>query len=240
MSTSPPSMRESSATRDIRARLRSLKHNKWGFIIYRCTYTSDSAWNLLMERLHEGAREALEESDSLDLLAMLDLTVRDDQSRFDGATKDEVRKHFLEWTKSKDAAAEQPDDAVKAFLNDPAGGMNGLTARYQFPIYVDEDAMRSVSEALPPWRWKDGYVVMIHSSWEMLDPETFNYEEEGLVRGEDDPSDEGEESIEGCKLEDVGWMKANVSDLVPDKYSLLKDPGNWESWYVRPPGVWHS
>ncbi|OCK76954.1 hypothetical protein K432DRAFT_251937, partial [Lepidopterella palustris CBS 459.81] len=212
---------------EIRASMQRQSHRKWGFIIYHCTYASDSAWTRFMALLNQRARESLEEEDALDLLATLDLSARDDRVLFDGADKSSVRDHFNAWLTSEEAAA-------AAEQADAWGRPRGVL--YAFPIHVDTAALESVvGESVD--RPEEGYVNLINSYWAMPDPETYDFEGNGKVRGEDDPTDEGEEPVEGCRLWDVGWMKADIFDLVPGKYATLLQPGRYYTCYKRPPVV---
>ena len=72
----------------------------------------------------------------------------------------------------------------------------------------------------------------------MPDPATFDYKGSGLDPETYDPTDEGEPEVEGCKLEDVGWMKVAVCGLMPEAYSFLQGLGAYYSVYQRPPMVW--
>lgn len=202
-----------------------------------------------MALLNQRARESLEEEDALDLLATLDLSARDDRVLFDGADKSSVRDHFNAWLTSEEAAAaaEQADawGRPRGVLFDRGGSrtlgwkMQGGSTRYAFPIHVDTAALESVvGESVD--RPEEGYVNLINSYWAMPDPETYDFEGNGKVRGEDDPTDEGEEPVEGCRLWDVGWMKADIFDLVPGKYATLLQPGRYYTCYKRPPVVWTS
>lgn len=52
----------------------------------------------------------------------------------------------------------------------------------------------------------------------------------------DDPLDEDEEPIEGCKMFDVGWMKMHYSVFGVGAPTYLT-ADSWDINYVRPPGV---
>lgn len=43
------------------------------------------------------------------------------------------------------------------------------------------------------------------------------------------------EPIEGCREEDVGWMKVATRSICTELYSLLDDPEMWRVIYKRPP-----
>lgn len=52
----------------------------------------------------------------------------------------------------------------------------------------------------------------------------------------EDPYDEGEDPVNGCKMYDVGWMKIGVEcGLVNLNYTWLRDSADWGREYRRPP-----
>ena len=75
-------------TRDILERNPGLK---WGFVIYRCTYESDSDWSRFMDLLNTRVRLNLEEEGGLDLLDRLDWCVQDNRDVLDDASTGQVR-----------------------------------------------------------------------------------------------------------------------------------------------------
>lgn len=72
------------------------------------------------------------------------------------------------------------------------------------------------------------YVIMIDTEFEI--PEAT---EEDKANGIDH-SDDGCPPIDGCRMEDVGWMKVTPFDLIPRLYALMMEFG-WDSCYRRPP-----
>ena len=51
----------------------------------------------------------------------------------------------------------------------------------------------------------------------------------------EDPLDDGEELLEGCRLQHVGWMRVRHFALWPDQYTTLREV--WEYNYRRPPAL---
>ncbi|XPS72466.1 hypothetical protein M3J09_004631 [Ascochyta lentis] len=51
----------------IQADLRANPETKWGFVVYRCTYGSDAAWEHMINRLNIQARNSLAHEDAADL-----------------------------------------------------------------------------------------------------------------------------------------------------------------------------
>ncbi|XPT00521.1 hypothetical protein M3J09_009672 [Ascochyta lentis] len=71
-------------------------HLKWGFIIYRCTYTSDTQWAAFMTFLNARVRLNLEAVGAGDLFARLDWDLQEDRA-LEGAGVREVRERFTQW-----------------------------------------------------------------------------------------------------------------------------------------------
>ena len=99
---------------------------------------------------------------------------------------------------------------------------------------MDEQALRSIKPGVAGPADLDSYVNLIKGDWELLGPD----EAEELRREfeTDDPFDEGEEAIEGCKMHDVGLIKVEVHGLMADAYTKLQTD-LWDENYVRPPGT---
>lgn len=75
-------------------------HRVWGFVIYRCTYGDDAAWEECLERLNASMRDDMQCYNGLDLLeeGCYKRTVIAG-ARFDGVKTQYVREHFKEWRK---------------------------------------------------------------------------------------------------------------------------------------------
>jgi len=201
---------------------------KWGFVIYRCTYEDDSAWDRFMHRLNTSKDCMLIDTyDDKYLARRLNWNVQQDPS-LNRATKDQVRDVFRAWVDT-DARSEIPTSAehqhnLKALLHD--------NPRYKYCIHVDAELMRSVLDGPPPTK-SDlhgvSYVNLIRAddSWEawVKEPAEFH--------------DECEPELEGRTSFDVGWMKVPVDRLIPKVYERLVDDFMWDCFCVRPnEGVW--
>jgi hypothetical protein len=77
--------------------LREYDLHAWGFVIYRCTYQSNTAWDEFMCRLLANTKDTLDDEGGLDLLNNLALTVIEDPGKLDGATTAVIRHHFKQW-----------------------------------------------------------------------------------------------------------------------------------------------
>jgi len=64
---------------------------KFGFVIYRCTYSDDEKWNRFMEYLNARAKSSIQSWEAPILFQRLDWNIQEDPS-LDGADMVEVRK----------------------------------------------------------------------------------------------------------------------------------------------------
>lgn len=62
---------------DVQADLRANPETKWGFVVYRCTYGDNAAWEHMMNRLNIQARASLESEDAADLFPRIDWAVQE-------------------------------------------------------------------------------------------------------------------------------------------------------------------
>jgi len=207
----------------------------WGFVVYRCTYEDDNAWERFKTIANARVQQETELSDALDIINSLTFKYFDNRSAFNGASKDHVREHFKHWCASDEAKAEHGD----AFRDQET--MLFSSPRYTYCIHVDAEALQSVMNGpQPPDVDFDGHgrVNIVDVGWEMPDWETYDYEGDGYERGEIDRTDEGEEPVEGVRLYDVGWMKMGMQSMGVPAFAYLTNPGLWMGAYKRPPEVW--
>jgi hypothetical protein len=64
---------------------------KLGFVVYRCTYTSDADWDRFMNFLNTQTKTSLENAEMGDLFPRVDWNVQQDAS-LDGASFEVVRE----------------------------------------------------------------------------------------------------------------------------------------------------
>lgn len=81
-------------TEKIDVQLKESRHNKWGFIFYRCSYEDNSAWKHFTDIVRRRAELDLNADKGIDIKKSLELTFREDRWAFDGATINTVRNHF--------------------------------------------------------------------------------------------------------------------------------------------------
>lgn len=87
----PNDFKMPSDSQHVRKLLSYRGQEKWGFIIYRCTYKDDAQWARFMELLNEWTQKNLESDKALDLMDSLDWNVQDDP-KLDGASQEEIRR----------------------------------------------------------------------------------------------------------------------------------------------------
>jgi hypothetical protein len=114
-------------------------------------------------------------------------------------------------------------------------------ARYRFCLFVNEESLQSVLQApSEDSNIDDEFVNMLKGLWK---PESLgDYDQEdiedyieefgsagGLV-------DNSYEPIEGCTVQDVGWMKVSFSDAGLLGFVRMGEWYTWETVYERPEG----
>lgn len=221
----------------------SLGETRWGFMIFRCTYNNNEDWRKFMNLLNEAARSHLEYCGTEELMETLDWNVQEDRVELDGASKDIVRQRFKQWVagqrseRSGETESYRPwhADATPITREDQRELATFALPRFNYCVQVDEAALKTVLEQaaadFEAWEF-ESYVNLINIDWEPPNPDEHDPEE----TGKDDPFDEGEEDVEGCKLSDVGWMRVGAGWLVPSLYRSLHVT-DWETCYTRPPRI---
>ncbi|PPJ51966.1 hypothetical protein CBER1_10082 [Cercospora berteroae] len=191
--------------------MREDHEDKWGFVIYRCTYSNDSDWQIFLDRYTHFMRNTLEFYNGLEIFDRLDITVIEDQQTLQGASSAAVREHFKAWS----------DEHYPERSNDPWYN----NQRVKYCICVDEACLRSVAKVAQYIRGRDrggGFVDLVWKNWVFSKRE----DEEGEL--------EGREPIGGVKAKDVGFMHVTL-DFVVGIWCHLRYEDVWEDEYRRPP-----
>lgn len=225
-----PGQLQPSEHRLFRRRLERRGLDKWGFVIYRCSYSDDQAWadckSIFLGRAHHLL------SDKAELANTLDLKVFDDIAAFRDASKEDLRRHFQEWARSA-WPREQPRAQQQVNL------FPELLPRYRYFVQIDQAAMESVLENLDIRNidpWDTGFVNLVDAHWKSQADRLAELAAEGNELDEDDEPDLSFEPIEGCREEDVGWMRLPSSRMVPRMYEELDlDDSLCYVNYRRPP-----
>ncbi|KAJ3498169.1 hypothetical protein NLG97_g1331 [Lecanicillium saksenae] len=170
-------------------------HHKWGFVVYRTTYSDDEKWARVVCMLQASTVDTLEFYKGMDMMDSRIETIIEDASRLNGADSLAVREHFDQWV-TENSFLENPHAAVEHQAQLP------LAPRYRFAIQIDEASMNSIlnepTEDIRPGQEDIGWIKLIHKNW-IYDPESDS----------DGDTARGQPPIEGITDEDVGWMKQN-------------------------------
>ncbi|KAF4550403.1 Hypothetical protein D9617_17g046710 [Elsinoe fawcettii] len=209
----------------------------WGFIIYRCAYKSDEEWSRFLQVLNDNVRESLEAEDEefLDLMDSLDWDVQNDPE-LENASKGEVRR-------SAYALVNRPYPKLiiyRRFQRWATEHSDLSSPRSNFCIMVDQDCIDATLSAPAPPDYDSehkAFVYLIDRNWRphFVD-DTYGDSADGTDSAERELADEGFEPLDGCRMDDVGFVKLAVTHVAPRAFSVLDDPG-WESVYRRPPVV---
>jgi hypothetical protein len=220
---------------ELDAELKVHRHEFWGWIVYRCTYSSDSEWAKFKEKLEADSRKSLVHYAATEAMIKQHVwTFVEDRERLENATKSNVRQIFNEWVNSPEAAAEQPNARLRP--------SETRMARYRYCIHVDQTSLRSVLDDSRDW-----HLNLIDRGWIPEEEQSDDGDLEDDYDYDADLTEEEREDIrlaaiwpeiEGCTEEEVGWCKASRGVIV-DRYLIHCDQGNWDMWYTRPPELAH-
>ena len=119
-----------SAHRNILDGLTKLNHDKWGFVIYRCTYKNDQDWARFKQLVHDRTKQLIAESDTPEIADSLEWTFVEERATLDGASRPQLRERFNTWAE-KAYAIEQPRHSQLDFQNWPYTGQG---TRHQDPL----------------------------------------------------------------------------------------------------------
>ena len=170
----------------IREHMQRYKPPSWGFIIYRCTYVSQTRWDDFLSALQADVDSFLLAEDD-DLRGSLQWKVVEDQSKLDGATWQEARTHFDQWVDDElcDGSegiekitqrpwVEQVKQGISWSYEEKLDYRISSEPRHSHFIYVDEASLNSV---LDHGKGTQGqyYITLVQTA--RLDPEV--QEEDG-------------------------------------------------------------
>ncbi|PGH26616.1 hypothetical protein AJ80_01745 [Polytolypa hystricis UAMH7299] len=121
----------------------ALQENKtWGFVVYRCSYNDDKAWNKMLKLIYRHAELRVDvEMDHYELWSRHKLIVMDDKAKFDGATTHDIRAHFSHCVKDELNKVRKPRSKRQKTA---WKYLTGAT-RYNFCLLVDDTCLESLS-----------------------------------------------------------------------------------------------
>lgn len=120
-----------SVIRDDLAQL--LEIEKWGWVIYHCTYGDDTTWAKFRDRVEAHSRESITQSDAPETAERLEWTWVEDASALDGASTAALRERFCAWT--ADEVARQPGNYQPTAI-----------PRFRYFIKIDKEVLDSLLE----------------------------------------------------------------------------------------------
>lgn len=203
-------------------RLDSYKHDKWGWVFYRCTYGDDEAWARFQQIINEKTR--MFSARHTELFKRLEWTFVSDPATLNGATREQLRRRFRAWA-AEAIWTEQP----RATPESEARLYNIPTPRYSVFIQVDEESLRSVIEADPKETLDVGWVNLVRA-----DDDVNNLIDDPEI----DDREIDDREIDDPVIGDMSWMRISINMLEPGGYEVLAgDEDSWHLYYVSPPDV---
>jgi hypothetical protein len=162
---------------DLQDRLDEDGHRVWGFVIYRCTYGDDAAWDECLHRLNLSTRINMHFYEALHLLDDNDgdrdyrfqQTVFQDAAKFDGASTQVVHRHFQEWRALAFDAEQGSNEKIEApRRREDCGPPFKAGVRYRFCVQIDEEVLQRILSCENPLSAvSDGWVNLIEADWDL-------------------------------------------------------------------------
>ncbi|KAK4222265.1 hypothetical protein QBC38DRAFT_448445 [Podospora fimiseda] len=198
------------------------------------------SWKKLLFYIKYRVRDSLEFYNGMEQVPSFCLTVVQDAATLKNATVETVRTEFKKWC---EAAVEKE--------HGQGATIRRQSQRYNFVIRVSEDVLgcwaKVDDDCLSEEKEDDNrrkalrfsqtgncFVDLIWKDWPPEIPENIG---RGVpnpwVGGIAPPIPEYEE-IEGCKEEELGWMRVSIHSVVVSIYSVLRDPDAFFTLYRRP------
>jgi hypothetical protein len=228
---------------------------KWGFVIYRCVYDDDEAWQRYMKYFEANALHGLDRHGGdvvvshsvayrllepvLRACAKLPQyarwTVREDRKALNGATIDAVRKMLVEWRNEHSVEREVHwTEKLMPMLKDPPNRLPGFT----YCLYVDQKCLNTVN-AFAEWfprpsrfapRLPPLVAVLIDGEFDES-----QYVQGGLRAAPDEPGQFP--AVDGRTCGYVGWEYVDTHGL-GSRYEQLHSLRLDDTMdYMRPPKI---
>lgn len=239
---------------------------KFGFVIYRCTYSDDAVWTELLSLIKKEAQAHIKElikelGPGRDWLGThLEWTIVEDPT-LDGASQEEVNARFDKWADEIVDESERTSTNVLRWL-----------PRFNFCAVVDEKCLASMEKSKSKTEGIVGksppvFVVLIRAqtvipAWmggnsggggsfkrrrlrrlsdgDSVDETEQDLEDEERRRREEEQEEEDEIEHRGdtpVESNEGNWMLVEPTFLL-SLYNILHANPGWEAFYVRPPGIY--
>ncbi len=185
---------------------------KWGWVIYRCTYGDDDAWARFQDLAAQALRRDLRDADLPPIIAdRADWIFVSDAATLDGASRDALRERFVSWVAEETSRHTLGGDK---------------SSRHTYFVQVDEASLRSVVDADAGGSWDNGWINLVRCQ----DGMDYNQNAE-MKKSQEEYArqlvEDGEEDAEEHATE--GWMMLTTSSMGVSTYACLG--GRTEDWY---------
>ena len=215
--------------RTIRA-MQQTRFHRWGFVLYRCTYSDDAAWEYYIQALHDAVRSGLEDlGRDLLLFKYFKLDVIGDRDTLENASKDYVRQKFAQWSSAHQGVEQGGPGTDSSFARQ--------MPLFRYCLYADQKCLDTV-KAHREWTEKLTEEELARSGPMFGEPKLPCV----IVEKDCDPEGEGPDGypdVDGCTQRYTGWMYTQVTSL-PALYNSLhaRDMADGAFRYKRPPLVY--
>ncbi|KAF2852202.1 hypothetical protein T440DRAFT_506634 [Plenodomus tracheiphilus IPT5] len=207
----------------------------WGFLIYRCDYRSDAAWNTFINNWSRRVKAYLTSQYSTTEFAdKLLFTVQNDRASLNNASIEQVHKLFSTWIRSDEAYAERK-----------VSGYGHISfPRYTYCVRVDAQALDSclewfarTREYADPWMMseeydcesgKKAYVNIVRAEEELYFTPELEEEVREVFPEDEEFEDDGEEDKGPVAVKMELWC---VVPAVYTRIFLITDPGRWDCFH---------
>ncbi|KAH6714757.1 hypothetical protein BKA61DRAFT_362858 [Leptodontidium sp. MPI-SDFR-AT-0119] len=236
---------------------------KFGFVIYRCTYSNNAAWTELLSLIKQEAQACIKKlGPGRDWLGThLEWTIVEDPT-LDGVSQEEVKGRFDRWSDEIVDESERTSTNILRWL-----------PRFNFCVVVDEKCLASMEKSKLKTEAEAGgvgktppvFVVLMRakrglptsmggggsnqrrrirrlSDGDSVDETKQDLEDEERIMRETEQEEEEEEEAgqrgdTPVEAHEATWMYVEPRYLL-SLYNIMQADSGWELFYVRPPGVY--
>lgn len=194
--------------------LEKYKLKQWGFVMYRCTYSSQEKWDKFVALAKQDARDYFERHgmEDLSVYDKMSWTIIEDAETLDGASILDTSRKFREWV-----GTDRREEMQGSVFTDTWH----YAPRYHYFIHVDEESLESVVDDDKAREPSGYFCTIVRESSVMIREEE---REAGEIPDDQDPLDEELELLDSRK-------KVKLGDLV-ELYATLLDIDSWYNIYV--------
>jgi len=189
-------------------------HPRWGFLVYRTSYTDDAAWQRYLHILHRSTWISLNNEHQTRLYPYASFTPMEDRV-FEGASKDTIREQFQSWVLNRSVERDGP-----------GANLIQLVPRYRICMYADKEildntSIEDITTFSTPFAAIEGRAVLIDTEF----GQHYTYAGRG---------DEQHEPVDGKTTWGVDWMYVYL-EFTSIAYNRLC--GGSEEWNRIEPSI---